>query len=254
LSGVLAEKAKTTPDNYPLSLNAVMTGCNQKSNRFPQMTLDEGQVQEALDSLRKAGAVALIQGDSRVEKYRHLLYDWLGVDKAELAVMTELLLRGAQTIGELRGRAARMEPIKDVGELMPIIDRLRQKGLVLYLTPPGRGGVVTHNLYQPQELVKVRAEHVAGADAEYAPPAEADPLLAARAAPVAAGSAANARPIAASSGSRVAAKPPAVGELEQLRADVASLSRDLADFREQTESALGDLRREVQDLKSQLGV
>src|SRR4029077_14108189 len=111
VAGVLAEKAKTTPDNYPLTLNSLINGCNQKSNRFPQMQLDESQVSDALDGLRRAGAIALVQGDSRVEKYRHLLYDWLGVDKAELAVMTELLLRGAQTLGELRSRAARMEPM-----------------------------------------------------------------------------------------------------------------------------------------------
>jgi uncharacterized protein YceH (UPF0502 family) len=164
VAGVLAEKAKTTPDNYPMSINAIVTGSNQKNNRFPQMTLDEAQVQPALDSLRKAGAVSLIQGDGRVEKYRHLLYDWLGVDKPELAVMAELLLRGAQTLGELRARAARMEPIKDIGDLMPIVDRLRQKNLLIYLTPAGRGGVVTHNLYQPQELAKLQAEHGAHTD------------------------------------------------------------------------------------------
>src|SRR5215213_2995223 len=165
VAGVLAEKAKTTPENYPMSINALINGCNQKSNRFPQVTLDEGQVQDALDSLRKSGAVALIQGDGRVEKFRHLLYEWLGVDKAELAVMTELLLRGAQTLGELRGRAARMEPIKDIGALQPIVDSLRQKGLLIYLTSAGRGGVVTHNLYQPQELEKLRSEQ-GGAEME----------------------------------------------------------------------------------------
>ena len=127
VAGVLAEKAKTTPENYPLSLNSLISGCNQKSNRSPQMQLDEEQVSDALDSLRHAGAVVLIQGDGRVEKFRHLLYEWLGVDKAELAVMTELLLRGAQTLGELRGRAARMEPIADIGALQPIVDSLRRK-------------------------------------------------------------------------------------------------------------------------------
>lgn len=241
VAGVLAEKAKTTPDNYPMSLNAVMTGCNQKSNRFPQMTLDEGRVQEALDSLRKSGAVALIQGDSRVEKYRHLLYEWLGVDKAELAVMTELLLRGAQTVGELRGRAARMEPIKDVGELMPIIDRLRQKNLVIYLSTPGRGGIVTHNLYQPQELEKLKAEHGRAADAASSGPAAAESLS-------------DVRPTSSSSGSQAATKPPAAGELEELQGEVASLKREFAEMREQMDAVTGELRRELDDLKSQLGV
>ena len=106
--GVLVEKAKTTPDNYPLSLNALVNGCNQKSNRAPQMQLDEEQVSEAIDRLRTIGAVSIIQGDGRVEKYRHLLYEWLGVDKVELAVMAELLLRGrANPWGDLArsGRA-----------------------------------------------------------------------------------------------------------------------------------------------------
>ena len=127
---MLVEKAKTTPDNYPLSLNALVNGANQKSNRSPQMQLDEEQVAEAIDRLRMVGAVSIIQGDGRVEKYRHLLYEWLGVDKVELAVMAELLLRGEQTLGELRGRAARMEPIKGVSELQPIVDGLREKGLI----------------------------------------------------------------------------------------------------------------------------
>ncbi len=157
--GVLVEKAKTTPDNYPLSLNALVNGCNQKSNRFPQMQLDEEHVDDAIENLRKIGAVATIQGDGRVDKFRHLAYDWLGVDKRELAVMAELLLRGAQTIGELRARASRMEPIPGLAELRPLVESLRQKKLIILLTPPGRGCVLTHALYQEQELAKVRAEH-----------------------------------------------------------------------------------------------
>lgn len=157
--GVLVEKAKTTPENYPLTLNSLINACNQKSNRFPQMQLDEGHVDESLDRLRGLGAVSEVQGDGRVEKFRHLLYDWLGVDKYELAVMAELLLRGAQTLGELRGRANRMEAIAGISDLRPIIDNLYRKGLIMYLTPPGRGCVVTHALYQDQELDKVRAEY-----------------------------------------------------------------------------------------------
>ena len=155
--GALVEKAKTTSENYPLSLNALRTACNQKNNRFPQTQLEEPQVEEALDSLRGAGAVLLVQGDSRVDRYRHLAYEWLGVDKVELAVMAELLLRRAQTVGELRG-AARMEPIKDLGELQPILRSLEEKRLIIYLSPPGRGAVVTHTLYLDRELEKVRRE------------------------------------------------------------------------------------------------
>lgn len=157
--GVLVEKAKTTPDNYPLTLNSLLNGANQKSNRYPQMQLDEEHVFDALERLRKLKAVAEVQGDGRAPKFRHLLYDWLGVDKYELAVMAELLLRGAQTLGELRGRAARMEPIAGISELRPILDSLSGKGLLLHLTPPGRGCIVTHTLYQERELEKLRAEH-----------------------------------------------------------------------------------------------
>lgn len=255
VAGVLAEKAKTTPENYPLSLNALMNGCNQKNNRFPQMQLDEDQVQSALDSLRRAGAVALIQGDGRVEKFRHLLYDWLGVDKAELAVMTELLLRGAQTLGELRGRAARMEPIADIGALQPIVDSLRHKGLLLLLSPPGRGAVVTHNLYQPQELAKVQAEHAVGSDVDVAqiqapsrsPSPPASPMMSRDP---------HSPPPTYRADAPRAATPTAVGngELEALRGELAMLKRELAELREQSESTASELRRELGDLKSQLGV
>jgi uncharacterized protein len=226
--GVLAEKAKTTPENYPLSLNAIINGGNQKSNRFPQMQLSEDQASDALDTLRHAGAVALIQGDGRVEKFRHLLYDWLGVDKAELAVMTELLLRGAQTLGELRGRAARMEPIRDMGELMPIVDGLRQKNLVIYLSPPGRGAVVTHNLYQPQELAKLKTEHAGeghadarsaecAAEGSYYPPPVAGPV---------------AKPSSAV-GPEVTNHAPAGVAMDELRAEVAELRDELAQLRQE---------------------
>jgi uncharacterized protein len=157
--GVLAEKAKTTPDTYPMSINAIVTGCNQKSNRFPLMQLEADDIEQAVDRLRGLGAVGMIEGYGRVTKYRHYLYEWLGVEKVELAVMSELLLRGAQTEGELRGRASRMEPIPDLSALRPVLDSLKAKGLVLSLTPEGRGHVVSHALYQPRELENLRAQY-----------------------------------------------------------------------------------------------
>src|SRR6185437_6766432 len=81
--GVLAEKAKTTPDAYPMSINGICTGANQKNNRYPLTQLEPDDVEESLDRLRALGAVAVIQGSGRVSKYRHFLYDWLGVDKVE---------------------------------------------------------------------------------------------------------------------------------------------------------------------------
>lgn len=163
--GVLVEKAKTTPDAYPMTLNAITTGCNQKSNRAPLMDLTPDEVETALDTLRSLGAVAEVQGTGRVAKYRHYAYEWLGVDKVEVAVMTELLLRGEQTVGELRGRAARMEAIADLNALRPVLESLMRKGLVVSLTPEGRGQLVTHGLYEPHELKKhVHAHEVAYED------------------------------------------------------------------------------------------
>ncbi len=149
--GVLVEKAKTTPDAYPMTVNAIKTGCNQKSNRYPQMDLAADDIQATLDELREMGVVVEVHGDGRAPKYRHKAYEWLGVDKVEMAVMTELLLRGEQTVGELRGRASRMESIDGLSELKPILARLAGRGLVVSLTPEGRGQIVTHGLYPENE-------------------------------------------------------------------------------------------------------
>jgi uncharacterized protein YceH (UPF0502 family) len=156
--GVLVEKAKTTPDAYPMTINAIVAGANQKSNREPQMELSADDVEQLLDELRALEAVTEIQGSGRVPKYRHHAYEWLGVDKFELAVMTELLLRGEQTLGELRTRAARMEPIADQAALKPIVDSLLAKRLMVELTPPGRGQLVSHGLYKERELTELKAQ------------------------------------------------------------------------------------------------
>jgi uncharacterized protein YceH (UPF0502 family) len=157
--GVLVEKSKTTPDVYPMSLNGVKTGCNQKSNRSPKLDLQEHDVEDTLYELRHLGAVVEVHSGGRVPKFKHQMYDWLGVDKAELAVMAELLLRGEQAVGDLRARAARMEnSITGLGELKPILGSLKEKRLLVELTPPGRGQIVTHNLYLADELTKIRSQ------------------------------------------------------------------------------------------------
>ena len=173
--GVLVEKAKTTPDSYPLTVNAIKTGCNQKSNRNPQMDLAADDIMATLDELRELRAVSEVQGDGRADKYRHRAYDWLDVDKVELAVLAELLLRGEQTVGELRGRAARMEPISGLPELMPILGRLREKGLLWDVTPQGRGQIVSHRLFLPSEkhLPDVPAASEAPAPSQVAVPVAA---------------------------------------------------------------------------------
>lgn len=156
--GVLVEKAKTTPDNYPLTLSGIVTGSNQKSNRDPKMDLDEDDALLALDELRQVGAAREVQGSGRAIKYRHAAYDWLDVDGAGSAVMTELLLRGPQTLGELRTRASRMHPFPDLNTMKSVVSGLAEKGLVESLTPPGRGQIFTHSLYPPQERQYLNAK------------------------------------------------------------------------------------------------
>lgn len=217
-AGVLVEKAKTTPENYPLSLNAVRVACNQKSNRFPQMHLDEEAVGQSLDCLRSLGAATEIQGAGRVPKYRHLLYEWLGVDKVEMAVMTELLLRGAQTVSELRSRASRMEPIADLAGLQPILDSLAAKGLIVYLTHQGRGRTVTHALYQPDEIDELHRQYDSQSGREpagqYASPPAAPP-----------------RP-------QPAVAPDLKAEVQALRRDVDELRSELRELRLKFDSGI----------------
>ena len=165
--GTLIEKSKTTPDAYPLTLLALTTGCNQKSNRDPINNYNQDQIEETVDYLKGTGAVTLVQGNGRVPKVRHYAYQWLGISKMEAAIIAELLLRGAQTVGELRTRASRMEPIADLAELQRLLHDLQQRDLVLFLTPPGRGQVVSHNLYQETEKAELLQRYTG-----YTPPAD----------------------------------------------------------------------------------
>ncbi|MBM4000497.1 MAG: DUF480 domain-containing protein [Planctomycetes bacterium] len=161
--GVLIEKAKTTADAYPMTVNAIVTACNQKTNRAPLTNYSAEDIEDILTELRGIGAVVELQGGGRTPRYKHCMYEWLGVDKVELAVMGELLLRGEQTVGELRGRAARMEPIADLAALRPILTSLLAKHLILTLTPEGRGQVVSHALYKDRERDELVAQYEGGA-------------------------------------------------------------------------------------------
>lgn len=127
--GSLIEKEITTPDQYPLSLNALLAACNQKSNRDPEMALAERELQAALDALQRRHLVVEKSGfGSRVPKYQHRFcnteFGTLKFDPQELAIVCELLLRGPQTPGELRGRAARMAPFADATETEAVLERL----------------------------------------------------------------------------------------------------------------------------------
>lgn len=162
--GVLVEKAKTTPDVYPLSMNSLVTGCNQKSNRDPILNLSDVDAEEALLALQKRVLVARITG-GRVERWRHCLYEAWKVNKVELAILAELLLRGPQTEGELRARASRMEPIADLDALRAALGPLTERRLTVYLTPEGRRGtVLTHGFHSPKELEHLRTRHHSAAD------------------------------------------------------------------------------------------
>lgn len=125
--GALIEKEVTTPEYYPLSLNALMNACNQKSNRDPLMHLDEEAVRTALRGLSDQFLARSAGGDSRVAKYEHRLGETFNFDRKETAVLCELLLRGPQTPGELRSRAERMHPFEDLSEVQTTLQRLMRR-------------------------------------------------------------------------------------------------------------------------------
>lgn len=139
LFGVLIEKALTTPDQYPLTVNAATNGANQKSNRDPVLSLSEDEVEAALRRLeQKYMARKVFPMNSRVEKYCHNGKDALGVDAPALAVLAELLMRGPQAPGDLRARAGRMAPMRSLDELSAILTPLLERGFVQRLPPaPG---------------------------------------------------------------------------------------------------------------------
>lgn len=154
--GVLVEKGFTTPEQYPLTLNGLVTGCNQKSCRDPVSHLSEEQILEALDSLREKGLVTLVRSaGSRTDRFKHRVTETLELSGKEAAVLAELVLRGPQTDGELRQRASRMVAIADLPELGAVIDNLSsaERNMVARLSPPGRrrGVKYAHNFYPPGE-------------------------------------------------------------------------------------------------------
>jgi uncharacterized protein len=132
--GCLLEKQRTTPDAYPLSLNALRLACNQSTNRDPVVDYDEATVRDALHRLERRGLTRLASGaGSRAAKYRHLLAEALPMDGGEQAIMSVLMLRGAQTPGELKQRADRMHSFADLSAVHATLERLIDRRLVIRL-------------------------------------------------------------------------------------------------------------------------
>lgn len=132
----LVEKQLTTPEYYPLTINALLNACNQKTNREPVVAYDEQTVQKSVDDLRDKNLVYVFYGStSRVPKYKHILPDALELDAPETAVLCVLMLRGAQTLGELRERTSRLYEFSGLGEVSETLDNLtrREEPLVVKL-------------------------------------------------------------------------------------------------------------------------
>jgi uncharacterized protein YceH (UPF0502 family) len=181
--GVLVEKALTTPEQYPLSINAATNGANQKSNRAPVLALEEHEVAAALERLvAKYMARKVFPGNSRVEKYCHNGKDALNLEVPELAVLAELLMRGPQTPGDLRARAARMTPLATQADLTTVLDKLIARGLVSRLdaAPGSRAERYVQLLSPGLHPLEQAYEAYAPADSDTGPPSPAAGSLAAR--------------------------------------------------------------------------
>jgi hypothetical protein len=214
--GALLEKEITTPDYYPLSLNALINACNQKSNRAPVMALDESAVRQALDSLNeKSLAGQATSADSRVPKYAHRLQEVFNFDRREMAVLCVLLLRGPQTPGELRGRTERMYKFDDLGGVESALHRLMER------EPP----LVKKLARQPGTKESRYAHLLAGEAEEWSAPAE----------PCTGRYRAEAQPVAATSSQDEPRITRLETEVQTLRQEVADLRQQLEDFRKQFE-------------------
>jgi hypothetical protein len=223
--GALLEKEITTPGYYPLSLNALINACNQKSNRDPVMALDETAVTQALDSLNeKSLAGQATSADSRVPKYAHRLQEVFNFDRREMALLCVLLLRGPQTPGELRGRTERMYKFDDLGVVESALHRLMER------EPP----LVKKLPRQPGTKESRYAHLLAGEVEEGSAPAE--PCTGRyRAETHSGGGGAETQPVAAPSIQDEERIARLETEVQSLRKEVADLRQQLGDFRKQFE-------------------
>lgn len=154
--GVLIEKEATTPEYYPLSLNALLTGCNQKSNRYPVVNFDEDVVNAAADRLRARGYATRIIGNGRVTKFAQRISEALNLGRRELAVVCTLLLRGPQTLGEIKDRSERMYQFSDLEETALVLDKLAEWS----------GGALTTKLPKQPGQKEARYAHLLAGEPE----------------------------------------------------------------------------------------
>ena len=208
--GSLIEKQVTTPEYYPLTLNALTHACNQTSNRDPVVSFDEKTVVRALDSLREKNLAHVVYGsDSRVPKYKHVLTEAFNLTPQELAVMCVLMLRGAQTIGEIRGRTQRLFEFADLAEVEATLDALMAR--------------------EPQALVMKLPRQVGQKEARYAH------LLAGPVAVDEQRSAPRPEPATLEVRAENERISKLEAEVETLRQEVAALRQQFDDFRKQFE-------------------
>jgi uncharacterized protein YceH (UPF0502 family) len=162
--GALIEKEATTPEYYPLSLNALVNACNQKNNREPVMQLDENDVRQALHRLEDHHLAAAVH-DSRVPKYEHRVQEVFNFTRGETAVVCVLLLRGPQTPGELRGRTERIHRFEELDDVLSVLDKLAQREPPLTAALPRQPGSreirYTHLLSGQPDLSAISAPEAA---------------------------------------------------------------------------------------------
>lgn len=206
--GALVEKESTTPDYYPLSLNALVNACNQKSNRHPVITLHEDAVRQALASLNEKGLAGVTSGaDSRVTKYEHRLQEAFNFSRPETAVLCVLLLRGPQSPGELRGRTERLHRFDDLSEVLSALQHLMKREPPLVKVLPRQPGTK-----------EARYAHLLSGDVEAWQPEPAPEAAAAS--------------FVSPDSERIARLENKVATLQK---EIADLKQQLADFRKQFE-------------------
>ncbi len=203
--GSLIEKGITTPDYYPLSLNALVNACSQKSNRDPVMSLDEAAVRDGLRALNEKGLAGPVSSaDSRVPKYEHRLQEVFNLPRAETAVLCVLLLRGPQTPGELRGRTERMHRFEELSDVHSALQRLIQHEPPLVQMLPRQPGTK-----------ETRYMHLLSGEMEIAAQPPGEPAT-----------------TASADDERIARLESEIGSL---KGEIAALKRELQEFRKQFE-------------------